>query len=97
MADEAIFRPQGSLTMHEATRYQAEGRARAAAGDCTIDLSEVSDADSATLALLFDWQRTARAAGHRLKVCNLPAGLKSLANLYGVSALLSDSEVASDN
>lgn len=97
MADEAIFRPQGALTMHEAARYQAEGRAWAAAGDCTIDLSGVSDADSATLALLFDWQRTARAAGHRLQICNLPLGLKSLANLYGVSDLLCEGELASDN
>lgn len=97
MSEGAIFRPQGALTMHEVSRYRAEGRALAAAGDCTVDLSGVNDADSSALALLFDWQRTARAAGHRLKVCNLPAGLKSLANLYGVSDLLSDNKAAGDN
>ena len=36
----------------------------------------------AALALLLDWMRCARTAGHALVVRNLPAGLASLAALY---------------
>src|SRR5690606_8496964 len=91
MAGGNTFRPQGALTMREASLHRAKGRELAAAGDCEVDLADVSDADSAALALLFDWQRVARAAGHRLTVHNLPSGLASLASLYGVDELLSAS------
>ncbi|THF63760.1 STAS domain-containing protein [Pseudothauera nasutitermitis] len=82
------LRLEGGLTMATAGALLAEGRSLAAAGDCVLDLSAVSAADSAALALIFDWLRCARAAGHQLKVRGLPAGLASLAALYGVDALL---------
>ena len=82
------LRLDGPLTMSGVGRLLADGRARAAAGDLIVDLSEVTEADSAALALLLDWLRAARAAGRTLTVRGLPAGLRSLAALYGVDALL---------
>lgn len=65
-----------------------EGRARLAQGDAVVDFSAVTEADSAALSLLLDWQRVARQHGRTLSVTALPAGLRSLAQLYGVSELL---------
>jgi phospholipid transport system transporter-binding protein len=83
-----MWRLAGPLTMGELGRVLAEGRTRAAAGDLQLDLSAVTEADSAALALLLDWLRVAHAAGHTLTVSGLPAGLESLAALYGIDTLL---------
>jgi len=84
----AMWRLAGPLTLGEIGRLLAEGRTRAAGGDLRVDLSAVTEADSAALALLLDWLRAARAAGHALTVSGLPAGLESLAALYGIDTLL---------
>jgi phospholipid transport system transporter-binding protein len=88
-----VFRPAGPLTMASAFPILTEGRARALAGDLLVDLSALTEVDSAALALLLDWIRTARSANHRLGVTGMPDGLASLAELYGVSELLPTGEV----
>ncbi len=57
-------------------------------GPLLVDLGAVTAADSAALALILDWVRAARGAGQTITVRNLPAGLASLAALYGVDSLL---------
>lgn len=57
-------------------------------GPLLVDLAAVTEADSAALALILDWVRVARGAGQTITVRNLPAGLVSLAALYGVDSLL---------
>jgi phospholipid transport system transporter-binding protein len=47
----------------------------------SVDLSEVTSADSAGLALLLEWQAMQRAASRDLAVRNAPPGLISLARL----------------
>jgi phospholipid transport system transporter-binding protein len=84
-----VLRPEGSITMATASSFVEAGRARAAAGDLVVDLSAVTEVDSAALALLFDWLRISRAAGWRMTVRSMPATLASLADLYGVDELLS--------
>ncbi len=86
MAD--VFRLEGSLTLAEVGRHLDEGRNRLGKGDLTVDLQGVTEADSAALALLLDWCRTARRTGNKLVVAGLPTGMTSLADLYGVSDLL---------
>jgi phospholipid transport system transporter-binding protein len=54
----------------------------------TLDFSGVEHADSAALALIFSAMRYARQAGHTLVCSGLPASFTTLAELYGVSALL---------
>lgn len=82
------LRLKGALTMSTVGELVERGRARAGEGDLRVDLSDVAEADSAALALLLDWLRTAQNAGHGFAIDALPAGLKSLAALYGVDELL---------
>lgn len=79
---------EGDLTIATVSRHLNAGRARLASGPMCVDLSRVTEADSAALALLFDWLRTARKSGNRLSIRGLPDGMRSLAELYGVSELL---------
>ncbi len=51
-----------------------------------VDLAEVTEVDSAAVSLLLEWRRQARNA--TLRFVNLPAALKSLADLYGVTELI---------
>ena len=88
MSDPALFAPAGALTMQSAPALLAEGQRRARAGDLVVDFAGVAVADSAALALLLDWMRCARAAGHALVLRNPPAGLASLAALYDIDGLL---------
>ena len=88
MSDPAVFAPEGALTMQSAPALLAEGQRRARAGDLVVDPAAVSPADSAALALILDWMRCARAAGHTLVLRNPPAGLSSLAALYDIDGLL---------
>lgn len=83
-----VFAPDGPLTMQTAPALLEEGRRLAAAGDLTVDFAAVGAADSAALALVLEWLRVARAAGHRLALRNAPAGLVSLAALYDLDTLL---------
>jgi phospholipid transport system transporter-binding protein len=56
-----------------------------AAGMRQLDFSGIGRADSAALALIFGAQRQ---AGGALTCIGLPEGFRTLAELYGVSALL---------
>lgn len=53
-----------------------------------IDLSGVTEADSAGLALLLEWQSRRRAAGGELKIIHAPDLLLQLARLADVTNLL---------
>ena len=55
------------------------------AAECIVDLSSVEEADSSALGVIFGWLRTARDMGVALRIAHPPAGLISLAALYGVS------------
>jgi len=79
----------GSMTMETATALLAGGVAALDKGAPQFDLSGVADIDSSGLAVLFGWQRAARAQGLTLRIVNPPHNLISLAEMYGVSELLS--------
>lgn len=68
----------------------AAGRAALTADVREIDLAAIgdADADSSALAVLFAWLRDASAQGAVLRIVNAPAGLLSLARLYGVEDYL---------
>lgn len=67
---------------------------RAAGAELTIDLSGVSAADSAGLALLIDWLARARASDKRLRYVQPPEALRALARLSDVETLISGQEDA---
>ena len=76
------------IGMANAAEVAALGRAAIDRGDVDFDLSGVARCDSSAVAVLLEWQRVARERGLVLKVSGLPAGLVSLAGVYGVGDLL---------
>lgn len=78
----------GPLTTATVGTWLERGREQARAGNLVVDLSAVTAADSAALALLFDWMRIARKAGGAVRQTGMPDGMRSLAVLYGVDELL---------
>ena len=78
----------GPVTLANVAALLEEGRRHLADGVRTVDLAEVSEMDSALLALLLAWLRDAHAHGSSLSFTNLPESLRTIAQLYGVDRLL---------
>ena len=78
----------GAVTLANVARLLEEGRRHVEEGVKSVDLAEVSEMDSALLALLLAWLREAKARGGSLQFENLPDSLRTIARLYGVDALL---------
>ncbi len=79
-----------TLTVQNAKAALDQGIAAIKAGQTVIDLGSVQTADSSAVAVLLAWKRAARKSGAALAYVNVPAGLQSLAALYGVDAFLVD-------
>lgn len=84
-----MFRPERTLTVDHAQAVLDAGLRAIAQGQTEIDLAGLTSIDSTAVAVLLAWQRAARKLGKPLVFHHPPANLQSLANLYGVSALLS--------
>jgi phospholipid transport system transporter-binding protein len=80
---------RGALTMTNVTRVLEESANLFRDTRLVVDLAGVTDVDSAAVSLLLEWQRQARAVNRHIEYVNLPPNLRSLADLYGVSELLS--------
>ena len=78
----------GPVTLSNVSSLLDEGRRHLAEGVHTVDLGEVSEMDSALLALLLAWLRDAKARDKPVVFANLPESLRTIAKLYGVDALL---------
>jgi phospholipid transport system transporter-binding protein len=76
------------IGMNNAAQIAAAGIEAIRAGDATFDLSAVLTCDSSAVAVVLAWQREAQARGAQLRLSGLPAGLASLATVYGVASLL---------
>ena len=87
MSAATAWAPQGALTMKNAGEHLATARTEALAAG-RIDLSALTEADSAALAVLVEVVRAARAGGRALEIVGMPAGLRALAELYDLSELL---------
>lgn len=85
--EAGVLRVSGPLTMRTAQAWRQRGQTAIAAGARRIDFSAVTEADSAALAVLLEWQRLA-GGKDALSLVGLPAGLASLAELYGIESLL---------
>lgn len=79
----------GDMTMETAAMLLAEGTDALRGEQPVCDLAAVSDIDSSGLAVLFGWQRAVQARGQSLRIANPPSSLISLAEVYGVTDLLS--------
>ena len=78
----------GPVTLANAARLLEEGRQHLAEGARTVDFGEVTEMDSALLALALAWLREARRAKRELAFANLPESLQTISRLYGVDTLL---------
>lgn len=87
--DDAVA-VSGPLTFDTVPQVLAEsaGWFGVGIGDLTVDLAEVSRADSAALALLVEWLRLAKRAGRRLRLARVPGQLRSIVRVHGLSAAL---------
>jgi len=85
----------GTTLTHASAKVALEaGLQRIAAGATGVDCAPLAQFDSSALAVLLAWQRAAHARGAALEIVNLPAGLASLAQAYGVDSLLCRPELA---
>jgi phospholipid transport system transporter-binding protein len=82
------FETGSTLTHASANAALAAGLARIGSGATAVDCAALTQFDSSALAVLLAWQRAASARGTPLVVVNLPAGLSSLAQAYGVDTLI---------
>ncbi|CAE6787982.1 hypothetical protein R69927_04566 [Paraburkholderia domus] len=80
----------GATLTHESAKAALDaGLQRIAAGANGVDCAPLAQFDSSALAVLLAWERAAQARGIKFEIVNLPAGLASLAQAYGVDTLLS--------
>jgi phospholipid transport system transporter-binding protein len=80
---------RGDLDFPNAARALKAGLALLPrAGSCTIDLSKVTEADSAGLAVLVEWLTTARARQSQLRYEAIPAQLLAIARISDLDELL---------
>ena len=54
-------------------------------GLVTVDLRSFDRGDSVALALLLEWERRARLAGHQFQVVHVPPRLQDLMRVYGLA------------
>jgi phospholipid transport system transporter-binding protein len=81
---------QGSITVGNVIELLAQGNGLFSTLQVTVDLAAVTDVDSSALSLLLEWRREAGRNQRAIRYLNLPANLKSLAQLYGVTELLGE-------
>jgi phospholipid transport system transporter-binding protein len=78
----------GAVVIDSVGKLLDASRAACAASDVTLDFSAATDLDSSALALILEFRRVSETAQKRLSVSNIPASLKTLADLYGVTDLI---------
>lgn len=81
----------GDMTISQVNVLLAEGLALPVTPELEIDLAAVSDVDTVSISLLFEWLRRANAEKSKATFVNLPQNLISLATLYGVLELIPQS------
>ena len=83
---------EGPITMETAAGLLEAGRTLCGRTDCSglreIDLSGVTDMDSAALAMVLAWMRAAASGGTELRLVGVSEQLRSLAALYDLGEML---------
>lgn len=86
--DTSCCRITGAVTVDSVGGLLRELQPQLEKGVDTLDFSGVERADSAALALIFSAMRQTQRAGRTLTCTGLPPSFITLADLYGVSDLL---------
>ncbi|MCB1915572.1 MAG: STAS domain-containing protein [Rhodocyclaceae bacterium] len=85
--DGKTLRVSGPITMTSAPAVRDRGLVLLGKDVATVDLSAVTEVDSAAIAVVLAWRRQ---AGRALAFVGIPAALGSLASLYGLERLLDE-------
>ena len=78
----------GAMTMATVQALLVESESLVQKQALQIDLSMVTAVDTASISLMFEWIRRAKARGATLVFVNIPNSLMSLVKLYEVSTLI---------
>jgi len=78
----------GPMVIASAAALKTAGESALSAGATVVDLSRVTDADSAAVAVLLAWVRSAQERNQAIAIVHSPDSIRSLATLYGVAELL---------
>jgi phospholipid transport system transporter-binding protein len=89
--DDGQLEASGVLGYVTAARALPVGLALIPKGStCTIDLSRVTEADSAGLAVLVEWLATAKSRGTAIRYEGIPAQILAVARISDLESLLTD-------
>jgi phospholipid transport system transporter-binding protein len=90
-AADGRLQANGELSYASAARALQAGLALIPHGaDCTINLSRVSEADSAGLGVLVEWLATAKLRGSTIRYECIPAQILAVARISDLESLLTD-------
>jgi len=91
MSDSGTLLLEGPVTIHTVPDMVARIPSQLNAGVRAVDFARVTDVDSAAVALALEWQRKASEQRVSIALSNVPEVLRNLAELYGVTDLLTPS------
>lgn len=88
--EDGQARVEGQIDYHTVVHLRDEGEAmmRQHPADLTIDFAAVDKVNTAALALLLSWQRTAKELGQDLHFINVPPSLTAIAQMSDLESLL---------
>jgi phospholipid transport system transporter-binding protein len=88
-ADKQIIHVSGELSFATVNTVLSQSKnVFAPVTDLNIDLAAVTRSDSAGVALLVDWMRTAKDASKKIVFHNIPAQMLAIASASGLDELL---------
>ena len=82
---------EGPVTIQSVPKLVEQIPSMLNAGVRCIDFAKVTVVDSAAVALALEWRRLASARNVPVTFLNLPETLQNLANLYGVTDVITSS------
>ncbi len=85
---QGIWRLHGAMDVSQVESLLEQADMTGVSGDLIVDLSEVSDVDTASVSLLMEWLRQARKHKCNLQYKNPPKNLIALASLYEVLEMI---------
>jgi phospholipid transport system transporter-binding protein len=79
---------EGAVTLDTVPALIGAAEENLRQGVRVVDFRDVTEVDSAAVALALEWLRRAAEGKTALRLVNLPPAMQNLAKLYGVSELL---------
>ena len=86
--EDGAYAVQGPVTLDTVQSVLDEGERLFTGAEILVDLSGVTETDSSAVSLLLEWSRRAAARGQQIAFRRMGSSLRTLAELYGVAALI---------